>query len=292
MEKYISVVIPLYNKENTISNSIESILSQNYSNWELIIVDDGSTDSSRIIVERYLKDKRIKYYYKKNEGPSAARNYGVEKSTRDWIIFLDADDKLLPNAMNIYNELINNNSEINIFVCNFYNESKGNLKLYSYKYRNGILKNNFFAWIFGKSMPRAGACIINKKICKEFPYNKKLRRFEDAEVIFKIKEKYNIYTDQRPVMIYNQTFLQASKGRKNFNEDYVSCININNDNFWERMAKYDLLFSNYKLYKKQLKKIYTKEIKKKHIYIFLKICHKISTLENKIYQILRNDKLY
>ena len=278
----ISVIIPLYNKECTISHTIKSVQSQNYDNWELIIVDDGSTDKSRQIVEEYLNDERIKYYYKENGGPSSARNYGVDKATKEWILFLDADDYFLPDALATYSNLIHQHSEISFFVCNFWCERYTYRRLYSYKYKNTILNNNFFAWMFGRCMPRTGACVIRKKLCEEYPYNEKLRRFEDADVIFKMFEKYKVFTCKTPVMVYNQNTLAASKGRNDINEDYVSCMDLNNGNFWERMAKYDLLFQNTLLYP-QLQEIYPDAVKKKHISFFLKICHFFSKLENKFY---------
>lgn len=278
----ISVIIPLYNKERTIGDTIKSVQSQNYDNWELIIVDDGSTDKSGQIVNEYLNDERIKYYCKENGGPSSARNYGVDKASKEWILFLDADDYFLPDAFVTYGNLIQQYSDIRFFVCNFWCERDTSRKLYSYKYKNAILKNNFFAWLWGRCMPRTGACIVHKSLCAEYPYNEKLRRFEDADVIFKMFAKCKVLTSKTPVMVYNQNTLAASKGRNDINEDYVSCMDLNNGIFWERMAKYDLLFQNTLLYP-QLQEIYPDAVKKKHISFFLKICHFFSKLENKFY---------
>ena len=87
----ISVVIPVYNKEKFIENTIYSVLNQTLSDFELIIVDDSSTDKSLSIIDS-IKDKRIKTYSIKNSGVSKSRNYGVEKSSSNLIAFLDADD--------------------------------------------------------------------------------------------------------------------------------------------------------------------------------------------------------
>ena len=94
----ISVIIPLYNKESAIENTVSSVLKQTYKNFELIISDDGSTDNSSSIIKRMaLDDKRIKYFYKSNGGVSSARNYGLSKAVGDWVVFIDADDEMLPN---------------------------------------------------------------------------------------------------------------------------------------------------------------------------------------------------
>lgn len=102
-----SVIIPTYNRALFITESIESILAQTYIHFELIIVDDGSTDATEQIV-RNFNDTRIKYFKKKHSGVSATRNYGVEKSTGDMVCFLDSDDILLNNHFEV---LINNISQ-------------------------------------------------------------------------------------------------------------------------------------------------------------------------------------
>lgn len=88
---FFSVIIPLYNKENFIENTIQSVLDQTFQDFEIIVVNDGSTDKSEEKLQSF-KDSRIHYFSKKNEGASTARNYGIEKANSDFITFLDADD--------------------------------------------------------------------------------------------------------------------------------------------------------------------------------------------------------
>lgn len=93
----ISVIVPIYNSETLIKNCLESILNQTYTNLEILLIDDGSTDSSGLICESYSKiDKRIKVFHKTNEGVSSARNYGLTKAKGDYIAFLDNDDYIHP----------------------------------------------------------------------------------------------------------------------------------------------------------------------------------------------------
>lgn len=87
----ISIVIPLYNKEKWIQNTLKSALSQTFSDFEILIIDDGSTDNSAEIAKK-ITDKRIHYFHKENEGVSATRNFGIEKASGKYIAFLDADD--------------------------------------------------------------------------------------------------------------------------------------------------------------------------------------------------------
>jgi len=98
----ISVVIPLFNKEKDIKNTLSSVLAQSFDDFEIIIVNDGSTDSSKKIVNGF-KDKRIRLFSEKNKGVSCARNFGVEKANSNYIAFLDADDYWYPNHLeNLY----------------------------------------------------------------------------------------------------------------------------------------------------------------------------------------------
>lgn len=94
----ISVIIPLYNKEKSIFSTIDSVLNQSYKKFELIVVDDGSTDHSKDIVMSFL-DNRIHYLYKKNGGVSSARNVGIKAASTEWILLLDADDYLLEDGL-------------------------------------------------------------------------------------------------------------------------------------------------------------------------------------------------
>lgn len=98
----ISVIIPVYKVEQYISRCIDSILFQTYSNYEVILIDDGSPDNSGKICDEYaIKDTRIKVFHKENDGVSSARKYGVHKASGEWITFVDSDDWLYPNALQI-----------------------------------------------------------------------------------------------------------------------------------------------------------------------------------------------
>lgn len=89
----VSIIIPAYNTEKYIAETINSVLNQTYKEWELIVVDDGSTDNTAKIVKAFCeKDNRIQYFYKENSGVSDTRNYGMEKAKGEYIVFLDSDD--------------------------------------------------------------------------------------------------------------------------------------------------------------------------------------------------------
>lgn len=91
-ENLISIVIPTFNRDKTLPFAINSVINQTCGNWELIVVDDGSTDDTKEVIENFLDDSRIKYTYKGNKGVSAARNLGLKLALGDYIVFLDSDD--------------------------------------------------------------------------------------------------------------------------------------------------------------------------------------------------------
>ena len=118
MEELISVIIPCYNAEKYISETIESVIKQTYSNWELLVVDDCSTDDSENIIKSYAKkDSRIKYYRtESNTGtPAEPRNIGINKAKGEYVALLDADDLFLPNKLEKQIEFINEGNKELVF---------------------------------------------------------------------------------------------------------------------------------------------------------------------------------
>ena len=158
-EIFFSIVIPTYNRSSLIEYTINSILNQTYQNYEILIIDDGSTDNtSNIINNLYYNLSKVKYFYKKNEERGAARNFGIKFSKGDYIIFIDSDDLMKSNHLSVINNYlhINKNININFFATKFEIHKNGklvsksllNLKggLYNYEF---LLDGNHFACNFG-----------------------------------------------------------------------------------------------------------------------------------------------
>lgn len=96
----ISIIVPVFNAARFLPMCLDSVLNQDFTNWEILLVDDGSTDESPLIIESYAtKDARIHTLFKKNGGVSSARNLGMDNAKGEWIIYLDADDRLKHNAL-------------------------------------------------------------------------------------------------------------------------------------------------------------------------------------------------
>lgn len=102
LESLISIIMPSYNQGPYLPEALDSVLAQTYSNWECIIVDDGSKDNTAEIAKSYCaKDPRIKYVYQENSGVSAARNYGIAHSKGEFLLPLDGDDKIAPKFLEL-----------------------------------------------------------------------------------------------------------------------------------------------------------------------------------------------
>lgn len=114
----VSVIVPIYNIERYLRRALDSILSQTYKDWEAILVDDGSTDGSNLIIEEYVgRDNRFKVVHKPNGGLSDARNAGMEHISGEFLIFLDADDFLHPQLMELCLEAsLRDNSDMVAFT--------------------------------------------------------------------------------------------------------------------------------------------------------------------------------
>lgn len=116
MEPLISVIIPVYNVEKYLPSCLESVLNQTYKNLEVLLIDDGSRDSSGLICDQYAqKDSRIRVIHQENAGVAAARNAGVQSFTGEFVMFVDSDDTIALNAVQVlYNRLITDGSDLAI----------------------------------------------------------------------------------------------------------------------------------------------------------------------------------
>ena len=190
----ISVVIPVYNKEKFIANTIYSVLNQTLSDFELIIVDDSSTDKSLSIIDS-IKDKRIKTYSIKNSGVSKSRNYGVEKSSSNLIAFLDADDLWKNNHLEQLYKLYLENPNCGMYAMSYIKNI--NFKSYKKSYFglsnfSGILEN-FFTSSSVDCIASSSSVMIPLNVFKKINgFNENLKKREDTALWIKIALNYKI----------------------------------------------------------------------------------------------------
>ncbi|MCF4102656.1 glycosyltransferase family 2 protein [Gillisia sp. M10.2A] len=126
----ISITIPTHNRAHLISRAINSVKKQTFENWQLIIVDDGSTDNTEDVILPFLEDERINYLKKENSGAAHSRNVGVEYSTGDFITFLDSDDEAKPDWLDkIYNEITSKMASVICCGCETIDENGDLIKI-------------------------------------------------------------------------------------------------------------------------------------------------------------------
>ncbi|OZI08555.1 glycosyl transferase [Siphonobacter sp. BAB-5385] len=113
----ISVVIPLFNKAHTIKNTLRSVLDQTFQDFEVVIVDDGSTDDGVNVIRNFTNDERVRIIQQLNQGVSVARNKGVEQAIYNYIAFLDGDDKWLPTYLETLAKAINDYPDAAMYCC-------------------------------------------------------------------------------------------------------------------------------------------------------------------------------
>lgn len=139
----ISIIIPTYNRAVLLPRAIQSVINQTFKDWELIIVDDGSTDTTKEVIEEFIKkDQRIKYLWEPNSGwASKPRNLGIQNAQGEYITFLDSDDEYLPNNLIRHLEIHTKYQDIDLSGSDMYmlGDKDNNKKFYSYSSAFGRL---------------------------------------------------------------------------------------------------------------------------------------------------------
>ncbi len=202
----ISIIIPTYNRANLIKNTIMGVINQTYTDWELLVVDDGSTDNTREIVEELIeKDNRIKYFYEENSGcPSGPRNLGIEKAQGEYVAFLDSDDEWNPFKLEKQLKVFenSNNPKLGVVACYLYikdNKTGEIISEYNKFYRGDVLEK-----LINNNFPFTSSCIMTKlSILKEVgPFDSIFKVSEDVDMWLRIS-KLGYEFDYAPEYLLN-----------------------------------------------------------------------------------------
>lgn|SRR5690554_122731 len=110
----VSVVIPTFNRADFIREAVESVLAQTYPNFEILVVDDGSTDDTREVLKAYSQEPRLRYFYQENQGQSVARNYALSEARGDFVCFLDSDNRWLPHKLEVSLQAFQENPDVSV----------------------------------------------------------------------------------------------------------------------------------------------------------------------------------
>lgn len=185
----VSVIIPCFNHSRFLGEAIESVQKQNYDNYEIIVVDDGSTDDTRGVAVSFAN---VKYVYQQNAGLSAARNQGISESKGNFLIFLDADDILYPDAIKCNVNFLQHNPSC-AFVSGWHD--KVDEWLYPVQDQEEqiiVQKNHYEQLLRGNYIGMHAAVMYQRRVFDEFKFDTSLRACEDYDLYFKISRKYPV----------------------------------------------------------------------------------------------------
>lgn len=195
----VSCIIPVYNTEKYLHRCIESVLAQTFTDWEMLLIDDGSTDASGSICDEYaVKDKRIRVFHKENGGISSARNLGLNYAQGEWIFFVDSDDSLPKTSLE---SLLSRSSDANIIAGGFFFVLGGDKIVETLKEPKFISRDldrkiptAYMATVWGK--------LFKRKICPMF--DERVRFAEDTLFILScVRETDRIKLVDDTVYTYN-----------------------------------------------------------------------------------------
>jgi glycosyltransferase involved in cell wall biosynthesis len=226
---YFSIIIPLYNKEKYIERCINSILSQSYNNYEIIVVNDGSTDQSYDLVEHY-SDSRISIINQENKGVSVARNQGVNFSNYDYVTFIDADDTWEVNYLSELKKLINIFPNAGLYGVNYYFKYANGYQYFD-KYNelfngdiSGLIPDFFLLFSkYGKSPFSNSSCCFPKNVfLEEGGYKEGVKLTEDSDLWCRIALKHSIAFSKKPLATYYVEIIENTGSLVQFSDFHVT----------------------------------------------------------------------
>lgn len=205
----ISVILPVYNREKTIKQSIDSILQQTYKDFELIIVDDGSTDGTKRVIKE-IGDSRIVYVYQDNSGACVARNRGIDMSRGEYIAFHDSDDTWISNKLEKqFNALIK--SKADIVICKMKNINEYGIVEMPKGLREGVLKKKDSLMNIGTQ-----SILGKKEVFEKCRFDTDMPRLQDFELLLRISKTYKIYFLDETLVNYYTGGLSISSNESKF----------------------------------------------------------------------------
>ena len=208
----ISVIIPVYNGERYIKEAIDSVLNQTYENYEIIVINDGSTDNTIKILKNYVN--KIRWKNQENKGVVSAKNSGIKIAKGEYFAYLDADDVFLPDKLELQIKKLNENPKLGLVFCEYYYMDKNGkiIKLIKPTKKIKLIQDNF--------IPTSG--VICKKSCLE-----KIGIFEydvgsdyDWDLWLRISEQFPISYVNKPLLKYRIHSSNISRTRVKNIVDY------------------------------------------------------------------------
>lgn len=237
-----SIVIPLYNKELSIINTILSVLNQSYQNFEIVIINDGSSDTSVEAVNT-IRDERIRLIHQDNQGVSAARNRGIKEASYEWIAFLDGDDLWETNHLEEIINMMDAFPNEKVYVTSF--KYSDNRFMYKYKRKSSIFRvKDYFKEAIKEQLIWTSVIVIHLTCFKNIGYfNEKLTRGEDLDLWARLARQYVIIKSKEITAIYKVDAENRTDLSLNLEKTHVYYFNIDfNSNESEMIYLKSVLF--------------------------------------------------
>lgn len=201
----LDIILPVYNTERYVDQCIKSIVNQEFKDWHLIILDDGSTDSSSVICDNWAKrDQRITVIHKTNSGQADSRNIGIKMCTAEYVGFVDSDDKIEPNMYSLLIENLQKN-EADISMCNYYSYTTMGSVCKHHNVNIEVFSNNQAMELLIKDEIQSCMCMmVFKRSCIAYPIPRNIC-FEDYAVMPHWFERARcVVRDMRPLYHYRK----------------------------------------------------------------------------------------
>lgn len=242
-----SVVIPLYNKELSIQNTILSVLKQSYQNFEIVIINDGSTDGS-VDAVKTIKDERVRLIHQENQGVSAARNRGIKEAKYKWIAFLDGDDVWGSNHLEEIVKMMGIFPNEKVYVTSF--EYSDKRKMYRHERNDSIFKiENYFKEAINEQLICTNIIVVHAQCFVEVgAFNINLNRGEDLDLWARLARRYSIVKSIKNTAIYNiDDIFSLTKSKSNYGKSILSIIDLYDKTGFERVYFKKMLINRIKV---------------------------------------------
>ncbi len=239
----VSVIIPTYNYGEFIGDAIDSVLNQTYKDYEIIIVDDGSTDNTIEILEEYRDKADIRYFYQENKGPAAARNLGVKKSTGKYISFLDADDVYVPEKLEEQVDILNNNKKVGLVYSDFlYTKKNLHSNYYHYRCKSYDNQEKALQHLWRENYINTSTVMTVKDYLLELGlFNEKFRYAEDYDLWMRLGKNYKFYCIHKPLVKTRSHKKNLCKKMNSINKvEYTREVRRNIKEYYKEKGTYNL----------------------------------------------------
>ncbi|MFC7357409.1 glycosyltransferase family 2 protein [Jejudonia soesokkakensis] len=225
----ISVIVPLYNKELFVAQTIHSVLNQTFDHFEILVINDGSTDSSLEVVST-IKDERLRIISIENSGVSVARNTGIEHAKYDWIAFLDADDWWAPTFISDIKKAMNNFTNQFIFATGRSRVFNKETERYSHTFlpENGATEALNYFQIISKYLPpiNSSNVVIHKNLFHENGYFKEGQlKHEDHDLWLRLCIENEVIFINKPLSFYRKTEADSASNSHYNASDFLLYLN-------------------------------------------------------------------